>query len=129
MDATQRAITKGMNVYSSDGEKLGKVINAGGTRFEIEKGFFFPKDYLVNYSDVSVVKANDVYLSFTRDRLRFSSSDVEEDIPIIRGEPNQVGMHAGMRNDELGTGSLGDADVIEREGDAPGTDDPFRGAY
>lgn len=53
MDATRRGVIEGLTVYSSDGAKMGKVIRCGSTAFEIEKGFFFPKDYLISYKDVA----------------------------------------------------------------------------
>ncbi|RYZ42201.1 MAG: DUF2382 domain-containing protein [Myxococcaceae bacterium] len=45
-------IKEGMVVLSSDGEKLGKVFAISDGEFHIEKGMFFPKDYLVRYSEV-----------------------------------------------------------------------------
>ena len=63
-------INDGMTVYSSDGEKLGKVIETGADSFAVEKGFFFPKDYLVSYADISRIdEANNVRLALTKDEL------------------------------------------------------------
>ena len=56
-------IQEGMTVYSADGEKLGRVVQLGENTFLIEKGFFFPKDYLAQYGDIGRVADGDVYLS------------------------------------------------------------------
>ena len=45
-----------MVVRSIDGEKLGKVFAVGDGEFHIEKGLFFPKDYLVRYSEISDIR-------------------------------------------------------------------------
>jgi len=56
-------LKKGMTVYSSDGHKLGKVAALTESDFMIEKGLFFPKDYLVRYSDITDIRGDDVYLN------------------------------------------------------------------
>lgn len=70
MDANRRGIVEGMPVYSSDNQKVGKVIRLMASGFEIEKGFFFPKDYLVSFNDVLRVDKGDIYLSLTKDQLK-----------------------------------------------------------
>jgi uncharacterized protein (TIGR02271 family) len=66
----RESVREGMAVYSVDGEKLGRVIRLGATDFEVEKGVFFPKDYLCNYTDVAEVRGDDIVLSLGRDALR-----------------------------------------------------------
>jgi uncharacterized protein (TIGR02271 family) len=73
----QNNIREGMNVYSSDGEKLGKVQACGSSTFTIEKGFFFPKDYIARYDEVTAVTGDEIRLSTTKDtfvRLRESGT-------------------------------------------------------
>jgi uncharacterized protein (TIGR02271 family) len=67
MITDRNRIREGMTVYSSDGEKLGKVVRCDEASFIIEKGFFFPKDYVARYADIADVTGDDVRLSFTRD--------------------------------------------------------------
>lgn len=63
-------IREGMVVRSSDGEKLGKVFAVGDDAFHIEKGLFFPKDYLCRYSDISDIRGDEIILASGRDALR-----------------------------------------------------------
>ncbi|WP_080681946.1 YsnF/AvaK domain-containing protein [Sorangium cellulosum] len=67
--AKQQEITRGMVVRSSDGEKLGKVTRLDVDAFEIEKGFFFPKEYAVRYDEVLGIRDGDVILTHARDQL------------------------------------------------------------
>ncbi len=65
----EHGIREGMVVRSSDGEKLGKVIRCGEAEFIIEKGFFFPKDYVARY-DQATVSGDEVLLSLPASSLR-----------------------------------------------------------
>ncbi len=67
MPVDRSTIRRGMAVYSADGEKLGKVASCDATSFTIEKGFFFPKDYLANYDQVAGVTGDDIRLATTKD--------------------------------------------------------------
>jgi len=68
-------LMEGMTVRSSDGEKLGKVFALGDDSFHIEKGLFFPKDYLVRYADISDIRDGEIILLHGRDSLRRLSTD------------------------------------------------------
>lgn len=61
--ANRELIREGMTVYSSDGEKLGKVVALGTTEFQVEKGFFFPKDTVLTYSEIQDVRGSDVIVA------------------------------------------------------------------
>ena len=63
------SIRQGMTVFSSDGEKLGKVIQCDASTFIIEKGLFFKKDYVVRYDDVILVSGDEIRLSRGRELL------------------------------------------------------------
>jgi uncharacterized protein (TIGR02271 family) len=63
------ALREGMTVYSVDDEKLGKIVRCDAGSFLIEKGIFFPKDYIARYEDVVNVVEDDVRLSLTKDML------------------------------------------------------------
>lgn len=68
-------LKEGMTVRSIDGEKLGKVFALGDEAFHIEKGLFFPKDYLVQYSDISDIRDGEIILMHGRDSLRRLSGE------------------------------------------------------
>jgi uncharacterized protein (TIGR02271 family) len=70
----ERNIREGMTVRSSDGEKLGKVIRCGADEFVIEKGFFFPKDYVARYDQASV-SGDEVLLSLPASSLHEAGDD------------------------------------------------------
>jgi len=58
----------GMDVYASDGDKVGTIREATEQSITVEKGFFFPKDYVIPISAVEGVDDNDrVYLLVTKD--------------------------------------------------------------
>jgi uncharacterized protein (TIGR02271 family) len=61
-------IREGATVYTSDGEKLGKVIALEGQYLVVEKGFFFPTDYSVPVNLVTSATDVDLYLSVTKDQ-------------------------------------------------------------
>jgi uncharacterized protein (TIGR02271 family) len=68
-------VKEGMVVRSQDGEKLGRVFAVAEDAFHIEKGLFFPKDYLVRFSEVAGVRDGELVLAHGRDSLRRLSSD------------------------------------------------------
>ena len=59
-------VREGMIVYSSDGEKLGKVQSCDAAMFIIEKGFFFPKDYVARYDDVRSIDDDEIRLAMSK---------------------------------------------------------------
>lgn len=63
-------IQEGMIVRSIDGEKLGKVFAIGEDSFQIEKGLFFPKDYLVRYAEISDIRGGEIFLTHGRESLQ-----------------------------------------------------------
>lgn len=65
-----RGIREGMRAYSSDGHSLGKVVGLEANGFEIERGFFLPKDFLVAFDDVVRVRADEVLLRLTAEDLK-----------------------------------------------------------
>ena len=63
----QNDIEPGMTVRSSDGDKLGKVMDIRGGQLIVEKGFFFPKDYTAPMEDVTEITDDGVYLRWGTD--------------------------------------------------------------
>ncbi|XYI03817.1 YsnF/AvaK domain-containing protein [Sorangium sp. So ce1128] len=91
MMVTQQEIKRGMVVRSSDGEKLGEVVRLDETRFEIEKGFFFPKEYAVRYDEVAFIQGGEVILTHGRDQLAAARGRAREtDAEIAEGEEIRV---------------------------------------
>lgn len=63
------SVREGMAVYSADGEKLGKVQSCQADTFTIEKGIFFPKDFIARFDEVTDISGDEVHLSTTKDTL------------------------------------------------------------
>jgi uncharacterized protein (TIGR02271 family) len=72
---SEKGVQEGMTVRSSDGEKLGKIVSCEADRFIIEKGFFFPKEYLAHYDDVAEIRGDEVLLRYSGDQLRQPSAE------------------------------------------------------
>ena len=105
-------IREGMTVRSIDGEKLGKVFAVSEGEFHIEKGLFFPKDYLVRYAEVSDIRDGEIYLNHGKEALSSLSDE------------NRVGTTAGLGGGAgVGPGAVG----IPAERAAMGTDTTLRG--
>lgn len=62
-------LKNGMTVISADGHKLGKLTSFDADGFTIEKGIYFPRDYLARCSDVASVEGDEVRLLVNRDAL------------------------------------------------------------
>lgn len=58
-------IREGMTAYSSDGKKLGRVVEKQPSIFIIEKGWFFKKDYAFNYDEIAGMRGDDIQLKMT----------------------------------------------------------------
>ncbi|WP_375754832.1 YsnF/AvaK domain-containing protein [Corallococcus exercitus] len=95
-------IKEGMTVRSSDGEKLGKVFAVSDAEFHIEKGMFFPKDYLVRYSEVSDIRNGEIILNHGREAL---SSLSDSGVMAGRGGGAGVGPGAVGATAATATGS------------------------
>ena len=55
-------IYEGMSVRDLEGHKLGTVVELRGDGVRIEKGVFFPKEYVIDLSEVSEIRGDAVYL-------------------------------------------------------------------
>ncbi|HET8539847.1 MAG TPA: YsnF/AvaK domain-containing protein [Anaeromyxobacter sp.] len=73
-----KGVQRGMTVRSTDGEKLGEVVACEADHLVIEKGFFFPKDYLARYEDVADVQGDEVLLRQSGAQLREQSARAGE---------------------------------------------------
>jgi hypothetical protein len=101
-------IRLGMTVCSSDGEKLGKVIQCQGSTFIIEKGFLFPMDYALRVEDVSDVMGDEIRLSrgrallgqLTELREVVSMSAYREDVKVTPVEEEEEEVEIPRRPEE-----------------------------
>ncbi|MBN8230970.1 YsnF/AvaK domain-containing protein [Corallococcus macrosporus] len=84
-------IKEGMTVRSIDGEKLGKVFAVSEGEFHIEKGMFFPKDYLVRYSEVSDIRDGEIILNHGREAL----SSLSDSGGVMAGRGGGAGVGPG----------------------------------
>jgi len=61
-------VAPGMDVYGSDGGKIGSIHGVFGDYMMVEKGIFFPKDYYIPMDAIQGVDANNqVYLTVSKD--------------------------------------------------------------
>jgi hypothetical protein len=60
-------VREGMDVLSTDGEKLGEVANATGIYVLVRHGFLFAKEYYVPADAIANVGNDAVYLTMTRE--------------------------------------------------------------
>jgi uncharacterized protein (TIGR02271 family) len=60
-------VREGMTVFSSDGEKLGKVQSCDAGGFVVEKGFFFPTEYLARFDQIASVDGDEIRLGMTKE--------------------------------------------------------------
>jgi uncharacterized protein (TIGR02271 family) len=89
-------VREGMEVWSVDGHKLGKVVNIHPDTFVVEKGFFFPKDYTISCGTISEIRDEKIFLSLHRDELGVKpgvlESLVEQPLPsAVRLERAEMG--------------------------------------
>jgi hypothetical protein len=68
-------IRRGMAVMSYDGVQVGRVIDVSQDGLVIEKGQFFLRDFQVPFSDISVVRGEEVVLVRDHAALRLADAD------------------------------------------------------
>jgi len=73
---TQPQIYEGATVYGADGEKVGKVHEAGANYIVVAKGFFFPTDYYIPFNAIASSTADGVYLTVSKDEALNQGWDV-----------------------------------------------------
>ena len=78
-------VAEGMIVRSSDGEKLGKVVACEARSFQLEKGFFFPREFTVKYEEITEMRGGEIILA--RGRWALLSGKVAEETREVRGGP------------------------------------------
>ncbi|MDC0713039.1 YsnF/AvaK domain-containing protein [Stigmatella sp. ncwal1] len=84
-----------MTVRSLDGERLGKVFAVNEDEFLIEKGLFFPKDYLCRYSEISGIQDGEIILMHGKEGLHRFSFDASENREVLAGTGGGAGVGPG----------------------------------
>lgn len=59
----------GTDVYTSDREHLGSVVEGDSYELVVERGFFFIHDYQIKLSDVDRFEDGTLHLSLTREQV------------------------------------------------------------
>ncbi|WP_232287307.1 YsnF/AvaK domain-containing protein [Anaeromyxobacter dehalogenans] len=101
-----------MTVFSSDGEKLGKVAATGARTFTVEKGIFFPKDYLARYDEIAEITGDEIRLALTKDAF------------VAMRESGSYGVSGAEDTERTSAGDIRvpvheeELDVVKRERDA-----------
>ncbi|HEX5745995.1 MAG TPA: YsnF/AvaK domain-containing protein [Archangium sp.] len=119
-------LREGMTVRSIDGEKLGRVFSLGDDAFHIEKGLFFPKDYLVRYADISDIRDGEIILMHGKDSLRsLSGTDKYGTASTGLGTSAGLGTNAGLGTTGLAsdTSLRADAGIKDRSWEARRTEE------
>lgn len=99
-------IREGMTVYSAEGDKLGKVIACDASTFIIEKGFFFPKDFVARFDDVADVRGDDIHLSRGREALA-EAGTTRREVPFSEGS-SLMGPSGGIETSPSAAGVEGE---------------------
>jgi uncharacterized protein (TIGR02271 family) len=94
-----------MKVRSSDGDKLGEIIDVADGSIVVEKGFFFPKDHVIPASAIREIKDDEVWLDITKDELgRFDEGQATAtDATTSTTGAGMIGSNTGAAG--LGTGA------------------------
>ena len=60
-------LTTNLDVFGSDGDKVGTIVAVDPASIVVEKGFFFPTDYSIPLTAISRIDADGVILAVTKD--------------------------------------------------------------
>ncbi|WP_224361612.1 hypothetical protein [Hyalangium versicolor] len=112
-----------MTVRSIDGENLGRVFAVHDGEFLIEKGLFFPKDYVCRYAEVSDIRDGEVILLHGKEGLHRFSFDEEHGVLAGTGGGAGVGPGAVGIPAERST-SLGATSGLTAHASAEGVERP-----
>ncbi len=112
-----------MVAFSSDGEKLGRVKSLNQDSIDIEKGFFFPRDFVIPYDNIIDVKGNEIIIDQRRESLSEWRGRERRDIGST-GSPDTTGYSAagsstagglGMASEQLARGEEIEIPLREEE--------------
>jgi hypothetical protein len=106
-------IQRGMAVMSFDGVQMGRVIDVTSEGITIQKGQFFLRDFLVPFSDISMVRGDEIIL--LKDHAALRHSDTEKHEGTEKGTVGIAGYAAPPPGEGLG---LGPTDLTEARMDS-----------
>lgn len=89
-----RDIHEGMKVHARDGANLGKVVEMSPESFIIEKGFFFPKEYVARYTQIDDIRDDEIWLHESETDLRAGGGELREE-----GRREDTGRIEGSREE------------------------------
>lgn len=99
MGTSLSGIQHGMDVYGSDGDKVGDVSEVGPNYVLVTKGFLFTKDIYIPTSAITGIEQDRVYLNVTKDQV----NDMGWDQPPM-GDMSGTGTATGTGT-AMGTGT------------------------
>lgn len=67
-------IPVGTDVYTSDGEHLGSVVDGDAYELVVERGWFFVHDYQIQISAVDHLDDGKIFLSLTKEQVELERS-------------------------------------------------------
>ena len=97
------AVREGMVVYSSEGQKLGKVVRRGDGFFTIEKGLIFKSDIDARDDEVARVEGDEIWLTTLHDDIvqrGALESKREAELPGGSAAPGAIGSGASQVTQE-----------------------------
>ncbi len=115
-------ISRGMDVYGADGEKVGSVEDMRGDYVVVSKGFFFPTDYFIPVSAINTESEGNLYLTVSKHEALNQGWDTE---PAATGTVQHedriagAGAPAGSTVDQVEAVDRRDHDQRAGDGDAP----------
>ncbi len=111
-------ILEGMVVRSSDGRELGRVLACGDRSFVVEKGLYFPTDYVARYDDVADVSRGEIRLSRRHEELAQGERASEREGAL--GESFTFGLGTGFDAPPGGAWGRGEEDEDRRRDEVRG---------
>ncbi len=93
-------IREGMIVRSSDGAKLGRVALLGEHDFQVEKGAFFPREYVASYGEIAGIRDDEVILKLDKTAFRTTDPGTGVTEPTIAGVEPAVSERPSAENHE-----------------------------
>ena len=108
----------GMDVFGSDGEKVGNIDAVEQDYFVVSKGFFFPKDHYIPLSAVNSFDDVGVYLNVTKDGALEQNWDTTpvagEGTWDTNGTNTVPGSYTGVTNADVADPTYGETAMDDR---------------
>ncbi len=118
---------EGMVVYGSHGEKLGKIVGRARETFVIERGTFFPKEYVARCEDVAEISGDEVRLTRGEEALGLLEREASAEGPLGEVSPTNAGGGVETVATEADESEPGERGAGSASGTAGGADlEPLR---